>query len=91
MLLRFENLKKVGEVYINPKNFKTMPLFLKTWRDLLSLDEEIYGVYAKTIYNPGERFLVKNKADGEKALKLLKLYLEFLGAVLPTRKVCVEC
>lgn len=66
MLLKFESLGRVGEVYINPKNFKTMPLFLKTWKDFLSLDEKIYGIYAKTIYNPKERFLIKGREDEKK-------------------------
>jgi uracil-DNA glycosylase family 4 len=82
MLLRFESLKRIGEVYINPKNFKTMPLFLKTWRDLLSLDEKTYGVYAKTLYNPKERFLVKEEKDEKKAYELVKLYHEFLRSPL---------
>jgi len=78
MLLKFESLGRVGEVYINPKNFKTMPLFLKTWKDFLSLDEKIYGIYAKTIYNPKERFLVKGREDEKKAHELVELYHEFL-------------
>jgi len=78
MLLMFESLKRVGEIYINPRNFKIMPLSLRTWKDLLSLDEKTYGLYARTIYNPKERFLVKNKEDREKALKLDELYREFL-------------
>ncbi|WP_048164657.1 uracil-DNA glycosylase family protein [Palaeococcus pacificus] len=78
MLLMFESLKRVGEIYINPRNFKIMPLSLRTWKDLLSLDEKTYGIYARTIYNPKERFLVKNKEDREKALKLDELYRELL-------------
>ena len=78
MLLMFESLKRVGEIYINPRNFKIMPLSLRTWKDLLSLDEKTYGLYARTIYNPKERFLVKNKEDREKALKLDELYRELL-------------
>ena len=78
MLLMFESLKRVGEIYINPRNFKIMPLSLRTWKDLLSLDEKTYGLYARTIYNPKERFLVKNKEDREKALKLYELYRELL-------------
>ncbi|MCD6558776.1 MAG: uracil-DNA glycosylase [Palaeococcus sp.] len=78
MLLMFESLKRVGEIYINPRNFKIMPMSLRTWKDLLSLDEKTYGLYARTIYNPKERFLVKNKEDREKALKLDELYRELL-------------
>jgi len=78
MLLMFESLKRIGEIYINPGNFKTIPLFLRTWKDLLSLDEKTYGIYARTVYNPNERFLVKNKEDREKALKLDGLYRELL-------------
>ncbi|WP_456321074.1 uracil-DNA glycosylase family protein [Palaeococcus sp. (in: euryarchaeotes)] len=78
MLLMFESLKRVGEIYINPRNFKIMPLSLRTWKDLLSLDEKTYGLYARTIYNSKERFLVKNKEDREKALKLDELYRELL-------------
>jgi len=78
MLLKFESLRRVGKVYINPKNFKTIPLFLKTWKDFLSLDEETYGVYAKTIYNPKERFLIKGREDEKKAHELVELYHEFL-------------
>ena len=78
MLLMFESLKRVGEIYINPRNFKIMPLSLRTWKDLLSLNEKTYGLYARTIYNPKERFLVKNKEDREKALKLDELYRELL-------------
>jgi len=87
MLLRFGSLRKIGEIYINPKNFKVMPLILRDWRDLLALDEDTYGVYAKTIYNPNERFLVKNEEDERRALQLAKLYNEFLKN--PT-KFCYE-
>lgn len=87
MLLRFGSLRKIGEIYINPKNFKIMPLILRDWRDLLALDEDTYGVYAKTIYNPNERFLVKNEEDERRALQLVKLYNEFLKN--PT-KFCYE-
>lgn len=77
MILRFDELEKIGEIYVNPKNFKVKPLFLKTWKDLLSLDENIYGLYAKTIYNPRQRFLVKDNEDLKKAKKLIELYKEF--------------
>ncbi|USS41500.1 uracil-DNA glycosylase [Thermococcus aggregans] len=89
MLLKFEKLRKIGEVYINPRNFKTMPLILKTWKDFLSLDEKTYGVYAKTIYNPKERFLVKNEEDGKIARELEGLYHEFLKE--PLRFCSEEC
>ncbi|ALM74589.1 uracil-DNA glycosylase family protein [Thermococcus barophilus] len=78
MLLEFERLKKIGGIYINPRNYKTMPLFLRDWRDLLSLDEKTYGIYAKTVYNPKERFLIKNERDKQKAFKLAELYNELL-------------
>lgn len=78
MLLRFEGLKRIGEIYINPRNFKTMSLSLRTWKDLLSLDEKTYGIYAKTIYNPEERFLIKSPEDEKKAVQLTKLYGELL-------------
>ncbi len=55
-----------------------MPLSLRTWRDLLSLDEKTYGLYAKTIYNPKERFLIKSEKDEQKAFKLVELYNELL-------------
>ncbi|ASA77504.1 uracil-DNA glycosylase family protein [Thermococcus sp. 5-4] len=78
MLLRFENLKKVGEVYINPGNLRTIPLALRDWRDFLSLDETTYGVYARTIYNPSERFLVVNERDEKTVRDLEGLYRELL-------------
>ena len=78
MLLMFESLKRVSDIYINPRNYKIMPLFLRNWRDLLSLDEKTYGIYAKTIYNPKERFLIKSKKDEQKAFKLVELYNELL-------------
>ncbi|GAB6102199.1 hypothetical protein JCM16138_14220 [Thermococcus atlanticus] len=78
MLLKFESLEKIGDIYINPRNYKIMPLFLRDWMDLLSLDERTYGIYAGTIYNPEERFLIKSKEDEQKALKLVELYEELL-------------
>ncbi|NJE61271.1 uracil-DNA glycosylase family protein [Thermococcus sp. 21S7] len=78
MLLRLENLKRVGELYINPANLKVIPLVLRDWRDFLSLDEKTYGIYARTIYNPGERFLVVNEGDERIALELENLYRELL-------------
>ncbi|NJE31185.1 uracil-DNA glycosylase [Thermococcus sp. 18S1] len=83
MLLRFEHLKEVGEVYINPGNLKVLPLVLRGWRDFLSLDEETYGVYARTVYNPNERFLVVNERDEKTARQLEGLYRELLQE--PTR------
>ncbi|WP_367883665.1 hypothetical protein [Thermococcus peptonophilus] len=53
MLLELKRLRKVGEVYLNPRNLKTAPPpLIRDWRDFLSLDEKTYGVYARTIYNP---------------------------------------
>ncbi|AEK72208.1 Uracil-DNA glycosylase superfamily protein [Thermococcus sp. 4557] len=78
MLLRLENLKRVGELYINPTNLKVAPLALRDWRDFLSLDERTYGVYARTIYNPQERFLVVNSDDMGPLMRLEALYWEFL-------------
>ena len=78
MLLRFENLKKVGEVYINPGNLRTIPFALRDWRDFLSLDEKTYGIYARTIYNPNERFLVVNERDEKTVRDLEGLYRELL-------------
>lgn len=78
MLLRFEKLKKIGGVYINPKNLKARPLLLRDWRDFLSLDERVYGPYSRTIYNPQERFLVVDGRDERTARKLEGLYLELL-------------
>ncbi len=74
MLLRFEKLKKVGGVYINPRNYRTSPLAIRGWKDFLSLDERVYGTYARTIYNPRERFLVKGPKDEAKARTLEGLY-----------------
>ncbi|WP_457751365.1 uracil-DNA glycosylase family protein [Thermococcus sp.] len=78
MLLRLENLKRVGGLYLNPANLKVVPLVLRDWRDFLSLDEKTYGVYARTIYNPNERFLVVNGEDERKARELEALYRELL-------------
>jgi len=78
MLLRLENLKKVGGLYLNPANLKVIPLILRDWRDFLSLDEKTYGVYARTMYNPGERFLVVDERDERIARKLENLYRELL-------------
>ena len=78
MLLRLESLKTVGELYINPANLKVVPLVLRDWRDFLSLDEKTYGVYARTIYNPGERFLIVNEGDERAARELENLYRELL-------------
>ena len=78
MLLKLENLKRVGELYINPANFKVVPLVLRDWRDFLSLDEKTYGIYARTIYNPRERFLVVNEGDERTAWELENLYRELI-------------
>ncbi|ASJ04604.1 uracil-DNA glycosylase family protein [Thermococcus barossii] len=78
MLLRFEELRKVGDVYINPRNFRVEPLFIRDWRDLLGLDERTYGLYARTIYNPGERFLAVDRKDEKLAGELEALYRELL-------------
>lgn len=78
MLLRFEKLKKVGGVYINPGNYRTPPLVIRGWKDFLSLDERVYGTYARTIYNPKERFLVVDAKDERTARKLEALYRELL-------------
>ncbi|WP_297502026.1 uracil-DNA glycosylase family protein [Thermococcus sp.] len=78
MLLRLEKLEKVGEIYINPRNLKVRPLKLKNWRDLLFLDEEIYGIYARTIYNPEERFLVTDGKSEARAIELSGLYRSLL-------------
>lgn len=78
MLLRFDTLKKLGDVYINPKNFKTIPLVLRNWKDFLSLDERVYGLYSKTIYNPSQRFLVITPKDEKKGIRLVGLYNEFI-------------
>ena len=74
MLLDFERLRRIGEVYINPRNLRTIPLTIRDWRDFLSLDERIYGVYARTIYNPSERFIVANERDVEVGKRLEGLY-----------------
>lgn len=78
MLLELERLRKVGEVYLNPRNLKTTPLLIRDWRDFLSLDEKTYGVYARTIYNPSERFLVAGKRDVSVGKRLTELYQELL-------------
>lgn len=78
MLLRFEMLEKVGGLYINPRNLRVRPILLRDWRDFLSLDEETYGPYARTIYNPGERFLIVDEADERTARRLEVLYRELL-------------
>ncbi|WP_148882128.1 uracil-DNA glycosylase family protein [Thermococcus aciditolerans] len=78
MLLRFKELRKVGGVYINPRNFKVAPLFIRDWRDLVSLDEGTYGVYARTIYNPKQRFLIMDEKDEKIAKELEGLYRELL-------------
>ncbi|WP_456368179.1 uracil-DNA glycosylase family protein [Thermococcus sp.] len=80
MLLRFESLRKVGTVYVNPRNLKVNPLKLEDWRDLLALDEKTYGIYARTIYNPEERFLVTNEESERKAIKLSGLYRALLSS-----------
>ncbi|ASJ10683.1 uracil-DNA glycosylase [Thermococcus sp. P6] len=78
MLLEFKKLKRMGEVYLNPGNLRVMPFLLRDWRDLLALDEKTYGTYARTIYNPEERFLVINDRDRRTAENLKDLYLELL-------------
>jgi len=78
MLLKFEKLRKIGNVYVNPANLKVIPLALRDWRDFLSLDEKTYGAYARTIYNPQERFLVINSDDMGPLMRLEALYWELL-------------
>jgi len=78
MLLGIEELRRVSDVYINPRNFRTKPLKLESWRDLLSLDERTFGTYAKTIYNPRERFLVTDKRSEAKSIELSTLYCSLL-------------
>jgi len=78
MLLRVEELEKMGKIYINPRNLKGRPLLLRDWRDLLSLDEETYGVYARTIYNPRERFLISDEESEAKGIELSALYCSLL-------------
>ncbi len=82
MLLRFERLKPIGGVYINPRNYRTPPLAIRGWRDFLSLDERTYGRYARTIYNPRERFLVVDAEDEEKVKRLENLYTKLISAPL---------
>ncbi|NJF25652.1 uracil-DNA glycosylase family protein [Thermococcus sp. Bubb.Bath] len=78
MLLEFGKLRKTGEVYINPRNLKTTLFPIRDWRDFLVLDERTYGPYARTIYNPSERFLVVGERDIETGKKLTELYRELL-------------
>ncbi|ASJ03474.1 uracil-DNA glycosylase [Thermococcus profundus] len=78
MLLELKRLRRMGEVYINPRNLQTVPLFIRDWRDLLSLDEKDYGVYAKTIYNPSDRFLVVGERDIKMGNNLAELYQKLL-------------
>ncbi len=78
MLLRFRKLKKIEGVYVNPKNLMTKPLRLADWRDFLALDEKTYGVYARTVYNPRERFLVVDEGSEAKGIKLSALYCSLL-------------
>ncbi|MBP1912600.1 hypothetical protein [Thermococcus stetteri] len=78
MLLGLEELKRTAGVYLNPKNLRVMPLYIRNWRDFLALDEKTYGVYARTIYNPSQRFLVVSDDDRQKARKLGELYRKLL-------------
>ncbi|WP_297487127.1 uracil-DNA glycosylase family protein [Thermococcus sp.] len=78
MLLRLETLERAGKVYINPKNLRVRPLKLEDWRDLLSLDEKTYGTYARTVYNPEERFLVTDEKSEAKGIELSNLYRALL-------------
>ena len=78
MLIRIDELERVGDVYLNPRNLRAKPLLLKTWRDFLSLDEKTYGIYARTIYNPRERFLVTDEFSEALAIDLSALYRSFL-------------
>ncbi len=79
MLLQLETLERAGKVYINPKNLKIRPLKLEDWRDLLSLDEKTYGTYARTIYNPEERFLVTDEKSEARGIGLSDLYRALLA------------
>lgn len=78
MFLSFRKLRKIGGVYLNPDNLRVMPLAIRDWRDFLALDEKTYGTYARTIYNPRERFLVVSEGDRRTAEELESLYREFL-------------
>ncbi|WP_456365869.1 uracil-DNA glycosylase family protein [Thermococcus sp.] len=78
MLLQPETLERVGEVYVNPNNLKVRPLMLEGWRDFLALDEKTYGTYARTIYNPEERFLVTDGKSESKGIELSGLYRSLL-------------
>ncbi|WP_297479162.1 uracil-DNA glycosylase family protein [Thermococcus sp.] len=78
MLVKLEELTKSGNLYLNPRNLRTRPSRLKDWRDFLSLDEETYGVYARTIYNPRERFLISNEESEAKGTELSALYCSLL-------------
>ncbi|NJE55521.1 uracil-DNA glycosylase family protein [Thermococcus sp. 21S9] len=78
MLIRIDELQRVGDVYVNPRNLLTKPLSLKTWRDFMNLDERTYGTYARTIYNPRERFLVTDESSEARAIELSALYCSLL-------------
>jgi len=78
MMVRIDELKRAGEVYVNPRNLLTRPS-LGSWRDFLSLDEKTYGTYARTIYNPNERFLVTDKSSEARAMELSALYRSLLS------------
>ncbi len=79
MLLRLKTLERAGKVYINPKNLRVRSLKLEDWCDLLSLDEKTYGTYARTIYNPRERFLVTDEKNERKGIELSDLYRALLA------------
>lgn len=78
MLVKLEELTKSGDLYVNPKNLRAGPSGLKDWRDFLSLDEKTYGVYARTVYNPRERFLVVDEKSEAKGIELSALYCSLL-------------
>ncbi|NJE42114.1 uracil-DNA glycosylase family protein [Thermococcus sp. GR6] len=87
MLLKLDELEQIGKVYVNPRNLKTKLLFLRDWRDFLNLEEKVYGLYARTIYNPEQRFLVVDRKDKKVSGELEALYREFLREPL---KFCHE-
>ena len=78
MLLKFEELERTGGIYLNPRNLMTKPLRLADWRDFLALDEKTYGTYARTIYNPRERFLISDEESEARGIELSALYCSLL-------------